>query len=341
MGNQTCIRTHLNRPPNGIICDARSHLIHQETGSIGWLSGAMPITVIPRNGLYLTVEDIERKIVLSDGRDCCTCPTRLIHLENPLGGVMMPLNELQRIHAYAKRNDLVVHMDGARLWEGVAAGFGTLREYCNAVDSVNLCLTKGIGASVGSVVLGDVNYIKHVKWVRKSVGGGMRQPGWVAAAAWAAIEETFGTDPSGAHAVHLRNSHEWAARLANTWRGLGGRLVIPQQTNMLWLDLDRQGIDEAEWEQVANDEYGLAVHSSRIVTHYRKWRSSWRYRHAQLTSRTETTEEAVTRLEAFMAVMVQRTESQPAIVDAVPRNEAVSRLAAAMREAAELAAARS
>ncbi|KAI1880376.1 hypothetical protein JX265_001997 [Neoarthrinium moseri] len=318
MSNQVAIRTHLNRPPNGIICDARSHIMHQEVGAIGQLSGALPLAIYPQNGLYLTLEDIEENIVLSDGTDTCTCPTRLLHLENPLGGVVMPVEEMKRIKQYADKHSLTVHMDGARLWEAVACGAGKLEAFCSQVHSLNLCLTKGLGGSVGSFLVGDSEFIRHAKWVRKSLGGSMRQPGWVAAAGWAAVGEVFGQDPSGQDAWRLRRTHDLARRLAKHWEDLGGRLVVPQQTNMVWLDLDAAGIDEDSWES-GGQERGILLHCSRLVTHY------------------QISDEAVVCLEQYMADMMQNLQQRRRLQTRIPRPEAVARLAKTMRRGLELA----
>jgi len=269
MSNQVAIRTHLAQPPNGVMCDARSHIIHQEAGGVASMSGALPQILLPSNGLYLTVEDIKRKIVLSDGSDACTCPTRLIHLENPLGGVIMPLAELRRIKRFAEDYGLKVHMDGARLWEAVVAGAGSLPEFCSEVDSVNLCLTKGLGAPVGSILLGDGEFVRHARWVRKSIGGAMRQPGVVAAVAWAALDEAFGRDPSGRESL-LGRSHQLAKRMADYWIQLGGKLSVPRETNMVWLDLEAAGINEEAWEK-QGERNGLLLHCSRLVMHYREF----------------------------------------------------------------------
>jgi len=267
MGNQISIRTHLNGPPNGVICDARSHIMHMETGGLASLSGALPIAIYPRNGLYLTLEDIERHVVLSNGEDACNCPTRLLHLENPLGGITMPLDEMSRIKEYADRHGLKIHVDGARLWESIVAQHGSLRDFTSVAHSINLCLSKGLGAPVGSIVVGDADFIRHARWVRKSVGGAMRQPGIMATCARAAVDEAFGRDDSGSGSILLR-SHKLAQELANHWTALGGQLVLPQGTNVIWLDLEASRIDEEEWERKAK-EHGLLVHSSRILTHYR------------------------------------------------------------------------
>lgn len=175
MGNQVALRTHLGSPPYSVLCDVRSHLVHMEAGGVGSWSGAMVVTVAPSNGLWLSLEDIQRYVVISDGTDSCTCPTKVIHLEVPLGGIVMPLAELGRICQWAKSNDMAVHLDGARLWEAVASGAGTLREYCALPTSINLCLTKGLGGAVGSLLVGEKAFLARAKWVKKTVGGSSTQ----------------------------------------------------------------------------------------------------------------------------------------------------------------------
>jgi threonine aldolase len=133
---------------------------------------------------------------------------------------------------------------------------------------MNICLTKGIGASVGAILINDTGFIKHAKWVRKSIGCAMRQPGWVAAAAWASVNSVFGLNPNGTDSL-MRESHAQSYALADHWVQRGGKLVVPQQTNMVWLDLNAAGIDEEEWE-ILGREAELKLHSSRIITHFRK-----------------------------------------------------------------------
>jgi threonine aldolase len=270
MSNQIALRAHLAQPPIGVIVDERSHIIHQEAGGMALFSGALPQYIRPSNGLYMRLEDIKRKVVLSDGSDACTTPTRLIHIENPLGGLIMPLSELKLIKQFASHNNIKVHMDASRLWEAIVVGADSLSDYCQEADSINLCLTKGIGAPVGSFLVGDKDFIHHARWVRKSIGGAMRQPGIVSAIAWAAVQESFGKYPDGRDSLLGVNSKR-AERIAKLWTDLGGQLIVPCQTNMVWLDLPAAGISEDEWEKLG-ENCGLKIHSSRLVFHYRKYR---------------------------------------------------------------------
>ena len=217
MGNQLAFRTHLTQPPMAVLMDSRSHTLESEAGGIATLSGALVQPVMPSNGVYLTLEDIEKHIVLAE--DQCSCPTRVIHLENTLGGTIMLLEE-------TRTEGVKVHCDGARLWDAVAASAGSLTDFCALYDSVSLCFTKGLGASVGSILVGEKEFIKRAKWLRKSIGGSMRQPGIVAAAARAALDEAFGADPTGEQSL-LKRAHAHAALIATSWQSFGGKLTLP------------------------------------------------------------------------------------------------------------------
>ncbi|KAF2847655.1 hypothetical protein T440DRAFT_403184 [Plenodomus tracheiphilus IPT5] len=258
MGNQVALRAHLTTPPHAVICDRRGHIINYEAGGVATLSQAMVQPLDAKNGTYLTLEDIKKYAVISD--DVHACPTRLVSLENTLNGAIMPLSEVKRISAWARKNSIIMHLDGARLWEAVAAGAGTLKEYCSEFDSISLCFSKGLGAPIGSIIVGTKAFIKRSRWVRKSIGGGLRQAGVVAAPARVAVEETF-------LGGRLAQSHENAKRIQEIWTDLGGKIEYPVDTNMVWLDLDAHKIDTNEFIELG-DKYGLRVRGGRFVVHY-------------------------------------------------------------------------
>ncbi|ATY63145.1 l-allo-threonine aldolase [Cordyceps militaris] len=258
MGNQVALRSLLTQPPFGVLADHRSHIILYEAGGVSSLTGATVKPVVPKNGIHLTLEDVTAHAILST--DVHACPTRVISLENTLNGMIMPLSEMTRIAAFARAHDIRLHCDGARLWEAAAAGAGTLAQLCAPFDTVSLCFSKGLGAPVGSVVVGDAATLRHARWVRKSLGGGMRQPGFIAAAARVAVDETFG-------AGLLTASHETAKKVEAAWTGRGGRLVHPVHTNMCWIDVEAHGLTTEAFTGMCADE-GLVVSGGRLVTHY-------------------------------------------------------------------------
>ena len=266
MGNQVAIRSHLAQPPYAVLCDHRAHIICYEAGGVSAWTGATVQTVVPKNGIHLTLEDIQKYAVLDD--DIHHCPTKLISLENTLDGMVMPLAEAKRIVEWAHANDIKVHLDGARLWEAVVSGAGSLSEYTSLFDSVSLCFSKGLGAPIGSIVVGSKAFIKKARWFRKSIGGGARQTGVFAAAARIALEETFGTDPEG-KTGKLHATHAKAKRIADMWTSRGGKLQNPVHTNMVWLDLEASGVGPNDLA-VIGKELGLKLMGGRIVVHYRK-----------------------------------------------------------------------
>ncbi|CAG8106865.1 unnamed protein product [Penicillium olsonii] len=264
MGNQVAIRSHLAQPPHSVLCDHRSHIICYEAGGVSAWTGATMQTVVPKNGVHLTLEDIQKHAVLDD--DIHHCPTKLISLENTLDGMIMPLTEAKRIVEWAHSHDIKVHLDGARLWEAVAAGAGSLPEYTALFDSVSLCFSKGLGAPIGSIIVGPQAFIKKARWFRKSIGGGARQTGVIAAAAQVALKETFGMHPSGQDGK-LAATHIKAKHVAELWTSRGGKLQQPPQTNMVWLDLEASGVGPNDLS-VIGQEKGLKLGGGRIVVHY-------------------------------------------------------------------------
>ncbi|OCK85094.1 hypothetical protein K432DRAFT_318943 [Lepidopterella palustris CBS 459.81] len=258
MGNQVALRTHLGAPPHAVLCDQRCHIIQHEAGGVASLSGAMVQPIVPKNGKYITLEEVQKNAVVSD--DVHACPTKIIGLENTLNGTIMPLAEVQKIAAWAREHDIIVHMDGARLWEAVVAGAGSLKDYCKEADSVSLCFSKGLGAPIGSIIVGSEKFIKRARWVRKSIGGGLRQAGVVAAPAKIAVEDTY-------LGGKLKQSHINAERVAKIWRDLGGKMKYPVDTNMVWLDFEPNGVQTNDFIALAQ-KYGLRIMGERLVVHY-------------------------------------------------------------------------
>jgi threonine aldolase len=287
MGNQVALKTHLVQPPHSVVCDIRGHVYNYEAGGVSSLSSAMLVAVTPGNKHHLTLEDVRAHATISD--NVHYCPTRVISLENTLDGMILPLSEIKRIATFARENNIKMHLDGARVWEAVASGSataGTLTEICKEFDSVSLCFSKGLGAPIGSVIVGSRSFIDHARRIRKMLGGGTRQAGVISAAARVAVEEGFGTESTG-KGGKLRATHVMAKHVAEMWEAKGGKLANPTETNMVWLDLEREGVSSAEFAQMASQE-GLKALSGRLVVHY------------------QITEEAVQRLGQVMDAVLQK-----------------------------------
>ncbi|KAI1758723.1 l-allo-threonine aldolase [Hypoxylon sp. FL1150] len=264
MGNQVALRTALSAPPYGILCDGRSHILRMEAGGAATLCGAMISGVCPANGHHLTLNDVMKHATLQES--VYDCPTRVISLENTLGGTVMPLADILAISKFARtqRPPIHMHLDGARLWEAASAGADSLKAYAQCFDSVTLCFTKGLGAPLGSIVVGSAGFIQRARVTRKLLGGGMRQAGVIAAPARVAVDQVF---LSG----RLREVQETAKLLALNWVAKGGKLTQPFETNMIWLDLAAAGISGDRFADVM-EKAGLRVFrgrlEGRIVVHH-------------------------------------------------------------------------
>ncbi|EFX05284.1 alanine racemase [Grosmannia clavigera kw1407] len=292
MGNQVALRALLKQPPHSVLCDRRSHIFTYEAGGLSSLSGAMIIPVQAKNGIHLTLEEVKENAVLGD--DIHGCPTRVISLENTLNGMIMPLDEVRRISDWARSQGILMHCDGARLWEAAASGAGSLVAYSACFDTVTMCFSKGLGAPIGSIIVGPKAVIKHANWIRKSIGGGLRQSGVVSAAARVAVNETFGTGPNGEGGL-LQHSHGLAFEVAKMWTDRGGKMRYPVHTNMAWLDFPASGVNEELFAKLAAAE-GLKMYSERIIVHYQIYQNR---------------QEVVPRLERLFTTVLDKVNKVP------------------------------
>ncbi|GAA5893487.1 hypothetical protein JCM5296_007470 [Sporobolomyces johnsonii] len=256
MTNQLAIRTHLTQPPHSIILDARSHVHLYEAGGVAFHSQATSHAVPPRNGHHLTLEEVLDNAVF--GEDIHSAPTKLVALENTLSGMVFPQEEIIRISDCMRANGIIMHCDGARMWEVVAKTGMSLEELCRPFDTVSLCMSKGLGAPIGSVLVGPRKFIEKVKWFRKAFGGGIRQCGSLAVAADYCLDN---------HLPKLAGTHELARHLATSLADLGAQLLLPVETNMLWLDPSSLGFPISTLAARAKPR-GITLGSNRIVVHH-------------------------------------------------------------------------
>lgn len=225
LSNQIALRTHLQQPPHSILCDYRGHVYVHEAGGLATLSQAMVSPVIPSNGLYLTLEDIIDHFIPDDG-DIHAAPTRVVSLENTLHGLVYPIEELKKISSWCRENNIKLHLDGARIWDASIASGLNFKDYGELFDSISVCLSKGIGAPVGSVLVGEETFIRKANHFKKQNGGGIRQSGLLARMASIAVDENF---------PEMYKAHELAKEVADYAESLGFKLEIPCQTNFVFL----------------------------------------------------------------------------------------------------------
>ncbi len=222
--NLTALMAHLERGEEFIVGDKYHVFQHEALGSAVLGSLAPHPLPTPADG-RLTPEAVEAAIRPDDIH---YPPTRLLCLENTFNGVPIPLDHHERLTELARRRGLKVHLDGARLFNAaVALGVG-VRELCHGVDSVSICLSKGLGAPVGSVLCGEAGFIERGRRIRKMLGGGLRQAGVLAACGLVALEEEV---------PRLAEDHANAARLATGLGEIEGLVVEPTSalTNMVFI----------------------------------------------------------------------------------------------------------
>lgn len=204
MTNQIAIKMH-TRPLDEVICDVNSHIYQYEVGGYAYHSG---IGIQLLEGQYgkITATQIEEAI----RPDFTWLPkSRLIVLENTCnrgGGSIYAKEEILPIRELAQRKGLALHLDGARLFNALIETGDSPSDWGKMFDSISLCFSKGLGAPVGSVLMGNADFIHEARRVRKAMGGGMRQAGYLAAAALYALEH---------HVDRLKDDHVHAKMLAN------------------------------------------------------------------------------------------------------------------------------
>ncbi len=190
MTNQLAINVH-TRPGDEVICHRYSHVYYYEGGGMMRNSGVSVCLLDGPRGL-ITAEEVERNI---NPEDIHRPVTSLVEVENTMnkgGGSCYQFEELERIAAVCRKYGLKFHLDGARLFNAIAVTGEPPEKYGGLFDSVSICLSKGLGAPVGSLLLGNKEFIKQARRVRKAFGGGMRQAGYLAAAGIYALENNIG-----------------------------------------------------------------------------------------------------------------------------------------------------
>ena len=262
MSNAVAVRTH-TQPGDEIVAEEYSHLYVYEGGGYAALSGCSMALVPSNNGIIDPVE-LSKKIRKSEGSRSHFPNASLICLENTSnrgGGTCYPLEVLREIGEIARETDCKLHLDGARLFNAVEASGQDAKSLVSMFDSISVCLSKGLGAPVGSVLVGSKEFIEQSHRWRKMFGGGMRQAGVLAAAGIYALENNL---------LRLRDDHAHARQLANGLSGLEGLSVNMDtvQSNMVYVQTERPSSD---WQRELSDQgllcFALDYHTLRLVTH--------------------------------------------------------------------------
>ncbi len=205
MGNQICLNV-LTRPGDEVICEKDAHIFQYESGSPAALSGLQLSLVDGIKGVF-TPDQIESLIRPESAYYMAR--TKVIEVENThnrAGGTINPIENIKALSELAKKYNLYFHLDGARIWNASVATGISPAEYAKYFDTVSCCLSKGLGAPIGSIIAGTKDFVKQAFRVRKAWGGGMRQVGVLAAAGLFALKNNIS---------RLKEDHEKARVLAN------------------------------------------------------------------------------------------------------------------------------
>jgi threonine aldolase len=261
MGNAVAILAHTNRGDE-IILEERSHIYLNEVGGLAVMGSLMARTIKGDMG-WLRPEDI-KAAVRND--NIHLPPTSLLCIENThntAGGIPITVDQMKADWDVAKEHDLGVHLDGARVFNAAIALGVDVKEITQYADTVQICLSKGLAAPVGSVVAGPEALIKKARKYRKMLGGGMRQAGIIAAPGIIALTKMVD---------RLADDHDNARILAEGLRKINGiEIKFPVLSNMVYIDLSGLGWTGREWGEACS-KLGWtsrgSSHTVRLCTHY-------------------------------------------------------------------------
>lgn len=237
MSNQIGIKSH-TQPGDEIIVEEDAHIFNYETAAPAVISNVQVKTVKGKNGV-LPLEDLPKYI----RPNIYYMPhTRLICIENThnrCGGTIYPIDEIEKLYNFTRDENIILHLDGARLWNAIVESGVSGKRYGELCDSVSVCFSKGLGAPVGSMLIGNKDFITRSRKWRKILGGGMRQAGIIASAAMFAFHNNI---------ERLKEDHRRANYFANSISTLSKVSVDLEsvQTNMVFVNISKTGLQPSE-----------------------------------------------------------------------------------------------
>ena len=263
LANQLAIRT-LVKPGEEIIVETRSHIVRAELGAAAAFSGITTRTWPSTNGLLKAEDPLA---IAHENAGPYLVSTKAIAVENTHnfgGGTVQPIDEIAKLSSAAHARGIVMHLDGARIWNAHVASGVSCAEYGKHFDTISVCLSKGLGAPIGSLMLSTKDRVAEARIWRKRYGAGMRQVGIIAAAAHFALDNNI---------VRLAEDHARAQQIAVALAAVDSSLVDPAkvETNIVGLDLSHIGISAADLTAQCKEAglwiSALGPHYARIVTH--------------------------------------------------------------------------
>ena len=262
MANQTAIKVH-TQPGEQLICDHYAHIFNYEGGGVSFNSGVSCKLIAGHRGM-ITAKQVKATI---NPPDFYHSPlTTLVCLENTTnkgGGAIWDINEMKAIKEVCTSNGLKFHLDGARIWNALAVTGEDPKLYGNLFDSISVCLSKGLGCPVGSVLLGSKDFIAKALRVRKVFGGGMRQAGFLAAAGIYALDH---------HRERLKEDHKKAKEIEAILSEKDFiSSVSPVDTNIIIFELKESVLDAQAFMDKMNENnirlISMGSGKLRLVTH--------------------------------------------------------------------------
>jgi len=260
MANQTAIKLHTN-PGEQVICDKYAHIYNYEAGGVSFNSGASCYLIDGTRGMF-TAQHVKEAINPSAFYYSKTSLVEIENTTNKGGGACWDFEELKKIRQVCDDNDLGFHLDGARLWNALVEKNETTLQYGALFDTISVCLSKGLGCPIGSVLIGNEDIMEDAIRLRKVFGGNMRQVGYLAAAGLFALENNIN---------RLKEDHYKANEIANVLVQLQFiKTVEPVETNIVIFELN-ENITETAFLKKLEDQnihiIGMGGGKLRIVTH--------------------------------------------------------------------------
>jgi threonine aldolase len=260
MANQIAIKVH-TQPGDEVICDQLSHIYNYEGGGIAFNSGASVRLLNGDRGIF-TSEQVKSAIL---GKESYLAQSKLVVIENTVnkgGGSIWTLEKIKTIKKVCTENNLSLHLDGARLFNALVENNESTLEYGEVFESISICLSKGFGTPIGSVLVGSKDFIQKAHRYRKIFGGGMRQAGFVATAGIYALDN---------HLSELKRDNKNARQIA-LWledsKYVSG--VMPVESNIVIFHLERKINTDFYLEKLKGKgvlAYPFGPESIRFVTH--------------------------------------------------------------------------
>lgn len=263
LANQLSIRT-LVKPGEELLVETRSHIVRAELGAAATFSGITTRTWPAEDGLLRAEDPLA---IAHENAGPYLVSTKAIAVENTHnfgGGTVQPIAEIEKLSVSARARGIAMHLDGARIWNAHVASRVSFAEYGKHFDTISVCLSKGLGAPVGSLMISTKERIQEARIWRKRYGAGMRQVGILAAAGHYALDHNI---------ARLAEDHLRAQKIAVALAAIDSSLVDPKKvaTNIVGLELSKVGITAAELASRCKEAglwiSALGPHYARLVTH--------------------------------------------------------------------------